>query len=218
MKIRIGVFDSGSGGLSVAQAIQRSLPDLEVIFVNDKIHVPYGNRDPKELLAFVLPILNTLVNDGCEAIVIACNTVTTTIIDDLRHKIAVPLIGIEPMIKPAAKLTQSKTIAVCATPTTLKSLRYKQLKQTYASDLVIIEPDCSDWSYMIEANKLDKQNIHSRINTVCDQGADVIVLGCTHYHWIEDLINDIAKNRARVLQPEQAIITELKKILASMYV
>lgn len=213
MKHKIGVFDSGVGGLSVVNAIKKELPDAEVIYADDKTHVPYGNREIAEIKSFVVPILRSLENQGCQVIVIACNTVTTTLIGELREIIKVPLIGMEPMIKPAALATKSGKIAVCATPATLASQRYRWLKETYADNIDVLEPDCSDWSYMIETNNIGRQKIQKTVNEVCDKGADVIVLGCTHYHWIEDLINQLVKGRAQVIQPELPVIEQLKKVL-----
>lgn len=213
---KIGVFDSGVGGLSVVNAIHKNLPSLQIIYADDKHHVPYGSRNPQELLTFVVPILKDLQSQGCQAIVIACNTITTTLISDLRKIIKVPLMGMEPMIKPAAMLTKTGVIAVCATPSTLASKRYDWLKTTYAKDMKVLEPDCSDWSSMIQTNKIDQQEIAKRINKVCDQNADVIVLGCTHYHWIEDNIKKITGNKATVLQPELPVIKELKRVIAQL--
>lgn len=212
----IGVFDSGLGGMSVARAIKQDMPDNTVIFRDDASHLPYGNKTPAELLGFVVPILQEMVEAGCEAIVLACNTVTTTIIDELREHISVPLVGIEPMIKPAAKLSKTGIIAVCATPTTLASQRYEWLKETYAPDTTVLEPDCSDWAFMIETKRVDQEKVRARIDEVCKEGADVIVLGCTHYHWIEEIINDIAATRAIVIQPETAIIAQLKRVIAGL--
>jgi len=213
---KIGVFDSGVGGLSVVNAIHKSLPDLEIIYADDKTHVPYGNRTAQELKTFVVPILKDLEAQGCQVIVVACNTITTTLINELRKTIKVPLIGMEPMVKPAALQTKTGVIAVCATPATLNSKRYGWLKKEYAKDVFVLEPDCSDWSYMIQTNKIDQQKITDRINTVCEQNTDVIVLGCTHYHWIENLLKQIAGNRAVVLQPELPVIEELKRVLLQL--
>lgn len=212
--MKIGVFDSGVGGQSVVNTIQKSLPDLEILYGDDKGHLPYGNKTPAQLIGYVLPILEELAHSGCQLIVVACNTVTTTIISELREQLPVPLIGMEPMVKPAAELSKNKVIAVCATPTTLASTRYAWLKQTYAKGVDVIEPDCSDWAYMIESKQVDQQKIHQRIEKVCRAGADVIVLGCTHYHWIEDIIQETAEKRAIVLQPEVPVIAELKRVLA----
>lgn len=211
--MKIGVFDSGIGGKSVANAIEKALPDAEVIFANDTKHVPYGTKTPEQLHGFVLPILENLVEQGCEVIVIACNTVTTTLIEDLRAALPVPLIAIEPMVKPAAETTKTGIITVCATPTTLGSKRYAWLKETYAKNITVIEPDCSDWTRMIEDDAVNEQVVGDRIENAIEQGADVIVLGCTHYHWIEELINKIAAGRAKVIQPEQALIEQLKRVL-----
>lgn len=215
-KIKIGVFDSGVGGLSVVRAIQKQAPQLEVIFKNDEKHVPYGTRSVEEIYNFVKPILQEMVDEGCRVIVIACNTVTTNLIRRLREEFEVPLVGMEPMVKPAAALTESKVIAVCATPRTLTSDRYRWLKDTYAKGVEVLEPDCSDWSTMIEDNNIDRHKITSTVDGICSQGADVIVLGCTHYHWIQDLIKKAAAGRAKVLQPEVPVIDRLNSVLSQL--
>ena len=211
--MKVGVFDSGVGGLSVAQAVEKDLPQADILFLNDQANVPYGTKDPGQLMELVQPILVDMAEQGCDVIIVACNTVTTTIIEPLRAAVSVPLIGMEPMIKPAAAATISRVIAVCATPTTLASPRYGWLKATYAGGLQVLEPDCSDWSHMIENKRLDRRKIVNIVNKICEQGADVIVLGCTHYHWIEDLIRETAAGRAVVLQPEVPVITQLKRVL-----
>lgn len=212
----IGVFDSGMGGMSVAKTVKQAFPDHRVVFKDDASHLPYGNKTPEELLGYVVPILREMIENGCEVIVIACNTVTTTLIDDLRQRVPIPLVGIEPMIKPAARLSKTDTIAVCATPTTLASQRYKWLKQSYAPNTTVLEPDCSDWAFMIETKQVDKEKVKNRIDEVCGAGADVIVLSCTHYHWIEEVIKDIADGRAIVIQPETAIIKQLKRVISDL--
>lgn len=214
--VKIGVFDSGIGGLSVVKAIERELPGAEVLFRSDREHMPYGDKPPEEVLGYVVPILESLAAQGCEVIVIACNTVTTNHIEELRKRINVPLIGIEPMVKPAVEQTKSAVIAVCATPATLGSKRYDWLKETYAKGVKVIEPDCSRWAYMIENNQVNEEMLASQINDVCEQGADVIVLGCTHYHWIEKLIHRIANGRAKIIQPEQAVVAQLKRVLEGL--
>ena len=211
---KIGVFDSGIGGLSVAMAIERALPNDEVVWVSDRAHVPYGDKTPEQVHGFVLPILQKLERDGCEAIVIACNSVTTTLIETLRKEIHVPLIGIEPMVKPAATLTKSNIIAICATPMTLASKRYAHLKETYAHGIKVLEPDCAQWAYMIEQSKVNEAIIAKEIDEMCVAGADAIVLGCTHYHWIERTIKRLVAGRAAVLQPEQAVVAQLKRVLS----
>lgn len=214
--MKIGVFDSGIGGLSVARAIESALPTDTIIYVNDREHVPYGDKSPEELLQLILPILQKLVDDGCQVLVIACNTATTLLGDTLRARLPVPIVGIEPMVKPAAERTKTGVIAVCATPGTLGSQRYARLKETYAKNITVLEPDCQEWAYMIENNQINHQRIAAQIAKVCAQGADVIVLGCTHYHWIEEVIASMAAGRAQILQPEQAIVAQLKRVMAAI--
>ncbi|HUS26124.1 MAG TPA: glutamate racemase [Nevskiaceae bacterium] len=208
------MFDSGAGGLSVVHAIKKILPEYEVLCVDDQEHLPYGDKSPEELLRLVTPILKDMQRQGCVVIVIACNTVTTTIIKELRKRIDIPLVGMEPMVKPAAAVTKTGVIAVCATPATLASTRYAWLKATYAKDVKVLEPDCSQWAYMIEHDQVNEAKIKTQIDEVCDSGADVIVLGCTHYHWIEKTIQHLARKRAVVVQPEQPVIAQLKRVLA----
>lgn len=214
--MKIGVFDSGVGGLSVAHDIERATAGHRVLYRDDKMNLPYGNKSREQLLQIVTPILQSMVQDGCQIIIIACNTVTTTIIDDLRQVIDVPLVGMEPMIKPAAEMTKTGKIAVCATPATLDSSRYAWLKKTYAADIEVLEPDCNDWAMMIESEALDHQKIQDRINEVCERGADIIVLGCTHYHWIQEEINDVAVGRATVIQPIEPVIEQLNKVIQQL--
>lgn len=213
--MNIGVFDSGKGGLSVANAIRQSFPGHKVEFLHDSAHMPYGDKSTDEMLKLSLDVLQPLAGRN-DIVVIACNSLTTNVIGELRRKLPVPLIGIEPMLKPAADLTKTKTVAVCATPATLASPRYAVLKRTYAKDITVLEPDCSDWARMIQSNKMRRHHVHQQIDQVCEVGADVIVLGCTHYHWIEDMVKDSAAGRAVVLQPERAIIKRLWKELAKL--
>lgn len=211
--LKIGVFDSGVGGLSIVNAIKSALPEAEVIYAEDRSNVPYGNKNPEELYKLVLPILNTLSNSGCDVIVIACNSVSTTILDKLRTVVPCLLIGVEPMVQQAVKLTKSGIITVCATPTTLKSQRYAQLKNEFVGKNIILEPDCSQWAYLIETDQIDRYIIRGIIGDVIQQGSDVIVLGCTHYHWIEQDIKQIVGDHAVILQPETNVIAELKRVL-----
>jgi len=215
-KTKIGVFDSGVGGLSVVNAINLAIPGLEVVYKEDKVHVPYGTRAVEEIHGFVRPIFQEFIDEGCEAIVIACNTVTTNLIEGLRNEFPIPMVGMEPAVKPAAEQTKSGVIAVCATPRTLASKRYAWLKDQYAKDTRVLEPDCSDWALMIENNSIDREKVAVRIEEVIGLGADQIVLGCTHFHWIEELIKWAADGRAEVIQPEQPVIRQLKSVLSQL--
>lgn len=211
--MKVGVFDSGIGGLSVAKAIERAIEGVEVVFRNDKANLPYGNKDPQKLIELALPILTQMEKEGCEIIVIACNTISTTIMYDIRSKLQTKLITVEPMIEKATELTKTKTITVCATPNTLASQRYQTLLKEHAQHITVIEPDCSDWAYLIEENTISEQLIREDIEPSLQKGSDVVVLGCTHYHWIEKEIKEIAGNRATVLQPETYVVDELKTMI-----
>jgi len=215
-RLKVGVFDSGVGGLSVVNAIHKALPDLELVYKDDKAHVPYGNRSIDEIYGFVKPIFRQFIDEGCQAIVVACNTVTTNLIDQLRQDFTVPMVGMEPAIKPAAENSKTGVIAVCATPRTLASQRYGWLKEQYAKDVEVLEPDCSDWALMIENNTLDREKIAQTVEICIGKNADEIVLGCTHYHWIEEVIKEIADGRAEIIQPEASVIAQLKRVLGQL--
>jgi glutamate racemase len=215
-KIKIGVFDSGVGGQSVINAIKKQLPNLEIVYKDDKAHLPYGSKTVEQIHTFVRPIFQEFIDEGCHVVVVACNTVTTNLTQELRAEFSIPMVGMEPAVKPAAQMTKTGVIAVCATPRTLASNRYKWLKDEYAKDITVLEPDCSDWAMMIENNTVEREKIAKNIEDVVQQGSDVIVLGCTHYHWIEALINDVAAGRATVIQPEEPVINQLKKVLARL--
>ncbi|MEO6761797.1 MAG: glutamate racemase [Candidatus Saccharimonadales bacterium] len=215
--MKIGVFDSGIGGLSVAEAIKKALPEDEIIFVHDTPdHFPYATKSPDQIYGFVVPVLQGLIDQGCKAIVIACNTVSTTLRDRIRQRFDMPFVMLEPMVKPAAALTKNGVIAVCATPTTLASQRYAWLKATYGQACRIIEPDCADWSSLIEHNQMNEHRIRLGVEPALAAGADVIVLGCTHYHWIEKEVKAIVGDRAAVLQPETAVVAQLQRLLKQL--
>lgn len=212
--MKLGVFDSGIGGEAVAESLKKEFPTAQIITVNDRDNVPYGDKTPADVIHLTMAAIQPLLDAGCDIIIIACNTATTIAIEHLR--IVFPgqkFIGLEPMVKPAAHLTKSHTIAVCATPATLTSQRYTNLLKKYALHLEILEPDCSQWAYWIENNSINRQHIESTINDVCARGADVIVLACTHYHWIKELIADIADGRAVVIEPSEAIARRVRQLL-----
>jgi glutamate racemase len=214
--LKIGVFDSGVGGQSVINAIKKELPDLEIIYKDDKKHLPYGTKTVEQIHEYVRPIFQEFIDEDCQVIVVACNTVTTNLIERLRREFPVPMVGMEPAVKPAAAVSKTGVIAVFATPRTLSSKRYKWLKNEYAEGITVLEPDCSDWAMMIENHEIEREKISKTIESVISGGADQIVLGCTHYHWIEELIKDLAQGKAAVIQPEGAVIEQLKRVLLQL--
>lgn len=214
MYMKLGIFDSGIGGEAMALALKSAFPHADITTVNDKKHVPYGDRTANEVIRLTEAAVQPLLRSGCDVIIIACNTATSIAIETLRKNYPrQKFIGIEPMIKTAAQLTKSSTIAVCATPATLVSDRYRQLLVTHAQHLRVIEPDCSEWAYMIERSQLHEQHIISVIDDVLKQGADVIVLGCTHYHWIKDRVLALVPPSVHVIEPSEAIVARVRQLL-----
>ena len=209
--MNLGVFDSGVGGEAVARALARYFPDADILTINDHEHVPYGNKTPEQVRRFTEAAIQPLL--GRDAIIIACNTATMFALPYLRETYPQQqFIGIEPMVKPAAQLTKSGIICVCAPPGTLASERYNDLKSTYATHCRVIEPDCSDWATMIQQRAVSEQSIRDTILPALDEGADVIVLGCTHYHWIKELIERIVDGRAVVIEPSEAVARRVKEV------
>lgn len=212
---KVGVFDSGVGGKSVADAIEQSDLDVEVIFMNDAEHVPYGTKSIDQLRLLSLPIISDLATK-VDVVVIACNTLSAILLPEIVRSIDVPVIGVTPMIREAVEKTATGRIIVCATPGTLASNHYRTLKSELAGNTEVFEPDCSDWAELIENNQWNRQEIDQDITPYLEKGADVIVLGCTHYHWISEEIDRLTPKHVTILQPEEDIIDELRTVLARL--
>jgi len=214
--MKIGVFDSGIGGQAVARRLGELLPDAEIICIDDHKNVPYGSRSVAEIIQLTDAAIQPLIDAQCDAIVIACNTVTTTAISHLRTEYPdMNFVGIEPMVKPAVAHTKSGSIAVLATPATLGSTSYDTLKKTWAADITVIEPDTSDWASLIELGKADEVPVEDTIFQLIEQHVDVIVLACTHYHWLKERAETAAGVRATVLEPSDAIGHRIISLLSS---
>lgn len=189
---KIGVFDSGIGGLSIAAEIKHQLPDIPMVYLADSAHNPYGEMSVERLTARCFEITRQLISLGCRLIVVACNTATVNCIDALRQEFDVPFVGVEPGIKPALALSSVGSISVLATTKTLQSSHYCAAKLSYAPQSVINDVACSGLADDIERvadfdNRLDGQIkltpsiIAPIVSRVVAHGADVVVLGCTHY-------------------------------------
>lgn len=213
--MKIGVFDSGIGGEAVAARLRELLPDATVITANDRAHVPYGDHSSEDIHRLTKAAIQPLLQQSCDAIVIACNTATTAAIGSLRTAYPTqPFIGIEPMVKPAVAITKSKVIAVLATPATLKSERYAALKETWAQGVTVIEPNCASWTPNIESGTAENIPVETVVDGLLQQGVDTIVLGCTHYHWLKRRIEAAAGPSVTVLEPSDAIASQIDTILA----
>jgi glutamate racemase len=212
--MKIGVFDSGVGGKAVAEQLATLIPDAEILSVDDRDHIPYGSRPPEEIISLTNTAIQPLLESNCDVIVIACNTATTIAIDTLRKNYPdMKFVGIEPMVKPAAALTKTDHIAVLATPATLGSARYDTLKETWAAGIIIDEPDCTTWTKLIEDGRQSEVPIEEVVNDEIEKGADVIVLACTHYHWLKERAEKTAGTRATILEPSDAISRQIKSIV-----
>lgn len=208
----IGVFDSGKGGHFVAQKLQRLLPEHGFDVVDDHEHVPYGDRSEREIIELTTAALQSLLNKT-KIIVIACNTATAVAIDSLREKYPDHhFIGYEPMIKPIATMTDHGI--VLATSATRKSARYQVLKQAYAYDIRIDEPDTTGWAAMIERGELD-DIVFDEVAECIAEGANVISLSCTHYLAIEEKLRTAFPD-ATVIEPTEAIARRIATIISRL--
>ena len=182
----IGIFDSGLGGLSVLEAVRHQLPEAELCYVADTAHVPYGNKSDAQIEARVLAIGGELVQRGATVLVVACNTATVAAIESLRRRYPdIPVVGVEPGVKPAALSSRSGHIAVLATESTARSARLAHLIALHAEGLETHVVACPGWATQVEQLRLDDPalaaDVHHRIQPLLAVGVDRFVLGCTHY-------------------------------------
>lgn len=214
--MKIGVFDSGVGGEAVAASLRNVFSHVEIDSINDRKNMPYGNKNNEEIISLTTSALQPFLDGSYQLIVIACNTATAVALTSIRQQYPnQSFIGLEPMIKPATSLTKTSTIAVCATPATFNSQRYLELKASWAQKVTVIEPDCSTWATMIESDTVNQQEIDNVIDDCLRVSADVIVLACTHYHWIKTEIERKVGGKATVLDPTEAIANRIKTLLAT---
>lgn len=214
----IGVFDSGVGGLSVLREIHRLLPGEDLIYVADSGHAPYGDKPPAFVQARAEHILRQLRRAGCKAVVVACNTVTGLSIQALRAQHpGWPLVAIEPAVKPAAALTRSGVMGVLATRNTVASPGLTRLIAEYAAGVQVLRQACPGWVERVERGELDGPDteaaVADRVQPLLDAGADVLVLGCTHYPFLLPVIQRIAGPSVAILDPAPAVARELARRL-----
>jgi glutamate racemase len=196
----IGVFDSGLGGLSVLKHIRAQLPGEDLLYFADSAYAPYGNRSEEEIVARTLAIADFLMQRNARALVVACNTATAWAIKALRARLpALPLVGVEPGLKPAAMLTASKVVGVMATERTLKSEKFRLLREQIAAATgVRFEAQaCIGLADQVEKGELHSpataQLVRRYVEPLLESGADTLVLGCTHYPFMQPLIEEIVR-------------------------
>ncbi|HEY8855955.1 MAG TPA: glutamate racemase [Rugosibacter sp.] len=217
----IGVFDSGLGGLSVLAALVDTLPHTDFIYFADTAHVPYGNKSDAEIQARVLAIGDHLADAGCKLLVVACNTATATAVEALRQAHPnIPVVGVEPGIKPAAQTSISRRIAVLTTEATARSARLAQLIRHNAAEVeVFIEP-CPGWATHVEQLQLDDpaliKDIRHHVLPLLEKGVDRLVLGCTHYSFLVPALQKIVADKAVLIDVADAVARQTKRLMSAL--
>ncbi len=215
----IGVFDSGVGGLSVLRAIRALLPGETLIYVADSAHAPYGDLSPERIRDRSERITRHLVEHGAKAIVVACNTATAVAVEHLRTLFSLPIIAIEPAVKPAVTRTLSGTVGVLATAATLASARYAALLARYGERARVVAQACPGLVEQVEQGAWDRAEtlalVRRYVEPLVAAGADQIVLGCTHYPFLRTLIEAVAGPTVEVLETGPAVAAELQRRLAA---
>lgn len=213
----IGVFDSGIGGLSVLKEIHQLLPHENLIYVGDSAHAPYGDRDAEYVRERSQAISDFLLDQGVKAIVVACNTATAEAATQLRATLDVPVIGLEPAIKPAAKLSKNGIIGVLATQRTINSERLLGLTERYAKDKKVLAQACPGLVEQVEACQQNspetEQLLKKYIQPLLEQGVDALILGCTHYPFLLPTIRKITGNNINILETGKPVAEQLKRVL-----
>ncbi len=191
----VGIIDSGIGGMTVAQEIRRLLPHENLIYIADQQMLPYGNKSEQQICQRMMMLGKWLIQQHhIKMLVIACNTATAAAAGTLRHALPVPVIGMEPAVKPAAQATRNRHIGILATEGTLKSARFAALLKTFAQGLHVTTQPCPGLVEAIEScdTRQTSTLLKQYIQPLKHRQVDVIVLGCTHYPLVRDSIADIA--------------------------
>ena len=213
----IGVFDSGVGGISVLKQIRAQLPRHRLLYVADSGHVPYGDKTPDFIRERSLTLTRFLIGEGAAAVVIACNTATAAAAALLRARFDVPIIGMEPAVKPAVAATRSGVVGVLATVGTLESARFAALLEQYAGDVEIVTQACPGLVEQVEAGELDSDATRALIERytqpLLTRGADTLVLGCTHYPLVKPLITAVVGSAVTLIDTGEAVARQVVRRL-----
>ena len=214
----IGIFDSGSGGLSVYRELKKLLPQERYLYFSDNAHCPYGEKTAEYIQDRARTITDFLLDKGADIIVVACNTATAAAIATLRAEYPdVPFIGMEPAVKPAALGTKSGVIGVLATAGTLKGSKYLHTRGRFEDNVRIIEHVGEGFVELVEAGQLDgkqaEETVRTSLQPLLDKGADIIVLGCTHYPFLQPVIERLAGPSVQVIDPAPAVARQTLHIL-----
>ena len=220
MKNPIGLFDSGIGGISILEKLKQLLPNENFIYLADNRNCPYGSKSKKEIISLSKKNCEKLIELNCKIIIIACNTSTTNSIKKLREIIAIPIIGIEPGLKPAIHYTKTKNIGILATEKTLGSkLFFETLNQNRIDDIHIHEQIGYELVNLIEEDSHSKQNLQKILEKylvpMINKNIDCLLLGCTHYNHIKDIIEEIIPVDIKIVDTITPVNKRVLNILKS---
>ena len=214
----LGIFDSGSGGLSVYRELVKVLPRERFIYYSDNAHCPYGEKTALYIQERARFITDFLLGKGADIIVVACNTATAAAISMLREEYpSVPFVGMEPAVKPAALGTRTGVIGVLATAGTLKGSKYLHTRGRFEDNVRIAEHVGQGFVELVEAGILDgpeaEATVRASLQPLLDEGADVVVLGCTHSPFLRPVIERIAGPGVQVIDPAPAVARQAQRLL-----
>ncbi len=214
----IGIFDSGLGGLSVLREIRAQLPHESLLYVADSRYAPYGEKPERFVEARTLQVCEWLVAQGCKALVIACNTATMHAVQTLRERLPLPIIGVEPGLKPAAAASRSKVVGVLATANTLRSAKFGRLLASMEGESRFVCEAGLGLVPLIEQGDVSSAAVRERLNAyltpMLEAGADTLVLGCTHYPFLSETIRAMVGDQLALVDTGSAIARQLARKLA----
>lgn len=216
----VGVFDSGIGGLTVWQEIHRQFPDESTLYLADQKNLPYGPRPAENVLALAGAATRFLLDAGCKAIVLACNTASAAALHELREQYpAIPFVGMEPAVKPAAQRSRTRVVGVMATPGTLQGQMFADAVARFAHGVTVVNQACPGLVELIECGRSEEDKIRTLLQTflrpIQDAGADTLVLACTHYPFLRQQIQAIVGPQVDVIDPAPAVARQLGRVLSA---
>lgn len=213
----IGVFDSGVGGLSVLREIRTTLPYADLLYVADRDRAPYGPRGLEEVQLFSREITDWLIERGATTLVVACNTASAAALDELRliHP-GLPIVGMEPAVKPAVATTDSGVVAVFATAATFQGRLFESVVSRFTEAVEVIARACPEWVLQVESGVVSGPEVESlvadEVSSVIAEGADTLVLGCTHFSFLKPTIELVAGPDVTVIDPAPAIARQTARV------
>ncbi len=211
------MLDSGVGGWSVLVEVDRLLPQVPIHYVGDSAWCPYGTKSPEQICERVFALTDYLLAGGATMIVVACNSATIHAVGALRAAYPVPIIGMEPGVKPAAELTVSGIVGVLATEASIAGEKFHQLVHTHAAGVRVITRTCPRFVELVEAGQLEGSEAEAAVAEALDPlleaGADVIVLGCTHYPFLRPLIEVGLPEGVRLVDTGPAVARRVVQVL-----